>query len=180
MWYRLFTCKTRYLKPIFVILIIMAYIIWKPQILWDYELFIKCLLMSSTFLPGGFQSCFITAAKIWCEFSMQTCGLSWNHLKVPFGAKVLWLPVRNWHQGLVWAGKWRRRGPPALQVRSAVEHCRNRWALQSPHLAGGRSVSCCQRLRVRFLLHGLHLVLLCTAPKDRKRGQSCLIIDHPK
>lgn len=108
------------------------------------------------------------------------CNLMWlNELRSPFRVEVLGFPVGNRHQGFVWAGQWRwwgTHGGPALWVGCTVEPWRNGWAVPSPRRARGGSVTCRQRLWFWLLLHGLHLILLCTAPdvKDgRQREGEC-------
>lgn len=53
-----------------------------------------------------------------------------------------------------------------MRVGGTVEPWRNGWAVPSPRRARGGPVARRQRLRFCLLLHGLHLILLCTPPGE--------------
>lgn len=94
-------------------------------------------------------------------------------MRLPLADDVLWFPVGSWHHGFVCAGYWRRwgdHGGPAWLDGSAVEAWRNGRAFPPPGLARGVSIYSWQGLRLGFLLHGLHFILLCAPPNERTRS----------
>lgn len=85
---------------------------------------------------------------------------------------MLGLPERNWNEGFVRARqrrRWGTHGCPALGVGSTVEPRKYGWAVPSPRGARRGSVTCRQRLGFWFVLHGLHLILLCAAPEAMQK-----------
>lgn len=65
--------------------------------------------------------------------------------------------------------RWGTHGCPALGVGSTVEPRKYGWAVPSPRGARWGSVTCRQRLGFCFVLHGLHLILLCAAPEAMQK-----------
>lgn len=66
-------------------------------------------------------------------------------------------------------GWWGAHRGPTLRGGGAVQARRAGGAVPAQDGgARGGPVPCCHRLRLWLLLHGLHLILLCTAPIDRE------------
>lgn len=92
-------------------------------------------------------------------------------MRLPLGDEVLWFSVGSGHHRFArYRRRWGDHGGPAWLDGSALEAWRNGRAFPSPGLARGGSIYSWQGLRLRFLLHGLHFVLLSAPPNERTKS----------